>query len=200
MLGQSYGGLCILTYLSIAPDGLREALITGGVPGLGVPIDHVYTATFERTLERNRRYYARFPEDRARMLALHERLQAEDVRLPNGDRLTSRRVRVLGNRLGMSDGPERLHYVLELGLDSPAFLSDMTDELGVIRNPIYALLHEACWADGEVTNWSAQRMLPEEFVEQPELFTAEHIFPWMFDEFGCRNAVRRSRRYGSISA
>ena len=108
MLGQSYGGLCILTYLSFAPEGLREALITGGVPGIGVPVDDVYRATWARAIERSRRYYERYPEDRARMLALD-----------------SDRIRSLGNLLGMSDGFERVHYILELPPDSPAFLADV---------------------------------------------------------------------------
>ena len=55
-----------------------------------------------------------------------------------------------------------LHYVLELPPDSPAFLHDARDPLGIERNPIYALLHEACWADGGVTDWSAQRTRPAE--------------------------------------
>jgi pimeloyl-ACP methyl ester carboxylesterase len=190
VLGQSFGGLCVFSYLSLAPGGLREALVTGGVPGIGVPVDEVYRATFARTLERNRRYYARFPEDRDRMRALVERLEREDVRLPNGDRLTARRLRTHGMRLGMSDGPEQLHYLLELPPDSPAFLHDATDMLDAARDPIYALLHEACWADGGVTNWSAQRMRPAAFDEQPELFTAEHIFPWMFEDYGALAPAR----------
>src|SRR5262249_20583213 len=28
-LGQSYGGFCVCTYLSLAPEGLREALVAG---------------------------------------------------------------------------------------------------------------------------------------------------------------------------
>jgi pimeloyl-ACP methyl ester carboxylesterase len=190
VLGQSFGGLCVFTYLSFAPDGLREAFVTGGVPGIGVPIDDVYRATFERMIERNRRYYARFPEDRERMLALVQRLDAEDVRLPTGDRLTARRLRTHGNKLGMSDGPETLHYILELPPDSPAFLHDAADDLGIARNPIYALLHEACWADGGVTNWSAERMRPAIFDSQPELFTGEHIFPWLFEDYGAFAGAR----------
>src|SRR4051812_44823482 len=31
ILGQSFGGFCAMTYLSFAPDGLREAFITGGL-------------------------------------------------------------------------------------------------------------------------------------------------------------------------
>src|SRR5215213_5234603 len=32
VLGQSFGGFCVVTYLSLAPEGLREAFITGGLP------------------------------------------------------------------------------------------------------------------------------------------------------------------------
>ena len=31
-LGQSFGGFCAATYLSLAPEGLVEVLITGGLP------------------------------------------------------------------------------------------------------------------------------------------------------------------------
>src|SRR6185295_1748605 len=87
VLGQSFGGLCVMTYLSIAPDGLREAFVTGGLATIGRPIDDVYRATYPRTLERCRRYYERYPADRERVCALHEHLDGHDVRLPSGDRL-----------------------------------------------------------------------------------------------------------------
>jgi pimeloyl-ACP methyl ester carboxylesterase len=48
VLGQSFGGLCVTTYLSLAPDGLREALITGGLPPLRRHIDVVYAHTYRR--------------------------------------------------------------------------------------------------------------------------------------------------------
>jgi len=192
VLGQSFGGMCVFSYLSFAPDGLREALVTGGVPGIGTPVDDVYRATFERMIERNRRYYARFPEDRERVLRLVARLEAEDIRLPTGDRLTARRLRTHGTKLGMSDGPETLHYILELPPDSPAFLHDVADGLDIARNPIYALLHEASWADGQATNWSADRMRPPIFDSQPELFTGEHIFPWVFEEYGALAPAREA--------
>ena len=182
VLGQSFGGLCVTTYLSLAPEGLREALITGGLPPLGPRIDDVYGATYARTLDRCRRYYERYPGDRARVLALHDRLEAEDVRLPSGDRLTSRRLRQVGNVLGMSDGAEHLHYLLELPHDSPAFLHDVERVVEFARDPIYAALHEASWADGGTTDWAAERLLPAEYAEAPELFTGEHVFPWMFED------------------
>jgi pimeloyl-ACP methyl ester carboxylesterase len=183
VLGQSFGGMCVVSYLSLAPEGLREAFVTGGLAPLGARIDDVYRATFARTIDGSRRYFERYPADRDRVLALHERLEASDLRLPSGDRLTARRLRQLGGLLGLSTGAERLHYVLELAADSPAFGHDVVSETAFARNPIYAILHEACWADGESTRWSAQRMQPADYETEPELFTGEHVFRWMFDEY-----------------
>ena len=129
VLGQSFGGFCTMTYLSLAPGGLREAFVTGGLAPVGRHPDDVYRATYARTIDRCRRHYARYPEDRGRMRALLERLAAEDVRLPSGDRLTARRMRQAGHTLGMSDGSERLHYLLELPPGSPAFLHDAADRV-----------------------------------------------------------------------
>ena len=91
--------------------------------------------------------------------------------------------------LGMAGGAERLHHLLELPPDSPAFLHDLETETGFARNPIYAILHEACWADGGATRWSAQRMLPAEF-EDPLLLTGEHVYPWMFDDLAALAPLR----------
>jgi pimeloyl-ACP methyl ester carboxylesterase len=192
VLGQSFGGFCVTSYLSIAPEGLREALITGGLPPLGRPVDDVYSATFARMLDRNRRYYERYPEDRERVRSLVARLDAEDFRLPSGDRLTSRRLRTLGNALGMSDGFEKLHYVLELAPDSPAFRHDVEPGMGFARNPIYAIIHEACYADGGATRWSAERVMPAEYAETPELLTGEHVFPWLFEDYGELRPLREA--------
>ena len=82
VLGQSFGGFCVTSYLSLAPDGLREALVTGGLPPLEGGADDVYRATYRTLLGRNRAYYERYPEDRDRVRALVERLAADDVRLP----------------------------------------------------------------------------------------------------------------------
>jgi pimeloyl-ACP methyl ester carboxylesterase len=183
VLGQSFGGMCVTSYLSLAPEGLREAIITGGIPPLGPRIDEVYSRTYARVLERNRRYYERYSADRERVAALHDEIENNDVRLPSGDRLTWRRFRQLGQVLGMSDGAERLHYMLELPAQSPAFLHDVEGAVEFARDPLYAILHEASWADGGRTGWSAHRMLPAQF-EAPHLFTGEHVYPWMFLDYG----------------
>jgi pimeloyl-ACP methyl ester carboxylesterase len=183
-LGQSFGGFCVTTYLSFAPEGLATAFVTGGLPPLDRQPDEVYRATYARLLAKNRAYYARYPEDRDRVRRIIERLEADDVRLPSGDRLTPRRFRQLGNLLGMSDGFEKLHYRLELAVDSPAFLHDVEADYPFARNPLYAVIHEACYAPGFATRWSAQRVLPDEVREDPTLFTGEHVFPWMFEDYG----------------
>jgi pimeloyl-ACP methyl ester carboxylesterase len=181
-LGQSFGGFTTLTYLSFAPDGLREALITGGMSPVGRPADDIYGATWLRTLAANERYFNRYPGDRARVRGIHERLAAEDVRLPNDDRLTSRRFRQLGMWLGDSAGFELLHHVIELPFGSLAFLHDVEHAASWGRNPIYATLHESSYADGVATRWSAERLQPPE-VEATETFTAEHVFRWMWDDY-----------------
>jgi pimeloyl-ACP methyl ester carboxylesterase len=190
ILGQSFGGFCACTYLSFAPEGLREAFVTGGLPPIARPTDDVYRATYASVLERNRRFYARYPEDRRRVLDLHERLAAEEMLLPSGDRLTSRRFRQLGAMLGMSDGAERLHYLLDYPASSPAFLHGVEDATSFPRNPLYAIVHEACYADGCATRWSAERMLPDEYASSPELFTGEMIFSWMFEDYGALRPLR----------
>jgi len=183
VLGQSFGGFCTMTYLSLAPEGLREAFFTGGVPPVGRPVEDVYAATYARQRERNRRYYARYPQDREVVRALHKRADAGELVLPNGDSVSSNRLRQLGAALGMSYGAEQLHYLLELDPDSPAFRHDLAGQLGFGgRNPIYAALQEACYADGQATRWAALRTLPEDYREDVTLLTGEHVYPWSLAE------------------
>jgi pimeloyl-ACP methyl ester carboxylesterase len=183
VLGQSFGGFTAMTYLSFAPNGLREVFITGGLAPIGRSVDDIYGATYVRLAEQNRRYFARYPDDVARVRAIHHRLANEEVLLPNGDVLTGRRFRQLGLWLGDSAGFELLHHVVELPFGSPAFLHDVERAVGFARNPIYATLHESSYADGVATKWSADRLLPDE-ISGSDAFTAEHVFPWMFDDYG----------------
>jgi hypothetical protein len=182
VLGQSFGGFAAMTYLSFAPDGLREAFITGGLTPIGRPVDDVYRATYVRLGEKNRAYFERYPDDRARLREILRRLDAENVVLPSGDRLTGRRFCQLGLALGDSAGFESLHHTLELPFGSAAFLHDVENGVRFGRNPLYATLHESSYADGVATRWSAARLLPEEIAAEG-LFTAEHVFPWMWDDY-----------------
>ncbi len=184
VLGQSFGGFCVTRYLSAASVGLAEAFFTGGLPPLDRHPDDVYRATYQRLLAKNGAYYERYPDDRERVGRIVERLERDDVRMPSGDRLTSRRFRQLGSGLGMSDGFERLHYLIELPFGSPAFLHDVEASFPFARNPLYAVVHEASYAAEGGTRWSADRVMPDELRDDHTLFTGEHVYPWMFEEYG----------------
>ncbi len=194
VLGQSFGGFCVVTYLSTFPGSLREAFITGGLPPLNRSIDEVYAETYRSTIEKTARHYERYPQDRDRMRSLMARLAGDDVRLPGGDRLTPQRLRQLGLMLGTATGSEKLHHLLELSPRSPAFLHDVERASPFARNPLYAVVHESCYAHSQASAWSAQRMLPAEYADDLTLFSGEHVFPWMFDEFAGLAPFRESAR------
>jgi pimeloyl-ACP methyl ester carboxylesterase len=181
LLGQSFGGFCALRYLSVAPDAVREALFTGGVPPVARPVDEVYAATWQRMLAANRRFYERYPGDRDRVRSLLELADAGDLLVLDGEPVTARRLRSIGNVLGMSDGAELVHYLLERDHRSPTFRQDLAAAFPFrAQAPLYAVVHEAGYADGMATCWSAERTMPDEFRDDPTLLFGEHIFPWTF--------------------
>ena len=189
VLGQSYGGFCVCTYLSLAPGGLNAAIVTGGLPSLGRGPDDVYRATYRRVIDRNRRYYKRYPEDVERVRRIVDHLLGRD------GPAAARRFLQAGMQFGASDGFERVHYLVErafvegprgpeLGLP---FLRALEQTLPFEETPIYAVLHEAIYCQGEASRWSAARMLAElpefELDADPPLFTGEMVYPWMFEEY-----------------
>src|SRR5262249_61131571 len=60
---------------------------------------------------------------------------------------------------------------------------DSHDAGGFRANPSYATLPESSYADGGATRWSSARLLPDEVVSEG-YFTAEHVFPWMWEDYG----------------
>lgn len=193
VLGQSYGGFCAVTYLSRAPEGLTEVLITGGLPGLDATAGEVYRLTYPLAEARNRRHYERYPQDVERARAVARHLAAGDVRLPDGGTLTPENFQALGHVLGMSTGSEILHYLLEDALDGDQIGDEFghraLERLSFAPGPLYAVLHEACYAQETATMWSAQRTranFPQFSAataldgDEPVLFTGEMIYPWMF--------------------
>jgi pimeloyl-ACP methyl ester carboxylesterase len=194
VLGQSFGGMCTVTYLSFAPHGIREAFITGGLPGLTVTADDVYRHTYRTVAGKNAAHYERYPDDVERARRIAEYLACHDVRRPDGAPLPVEAFQSAGAMLGRSSGSHTLHYLLENPFAgdelSDAFLYAMQDELSFAEGPLYALLHEASYAQGFATRWSAQRIRTEfgEFDPDPALdgsapllFTGEMVYPWMID-------------------
>ncbi|MDF1838903.1 MAG: alpha/beta fold hydrolase [Planctomycetota bacterium] len=205
LLGQSFGGFCSMHYLSVAPGSLREVLITGGVPGLDANIDDIYRLTYQRMDEKNRAYYQRYPQDVERVQKLVAHLSKNEVTLPNGSTMDVRYLQQLGMSFGMSDGYEAAHYVIESafadGGSEPTFhfgfLSAVQAFVHFDTNPLYALLHEGCYTQGSASMWSASRMQGEfpQFdpgAEGPLFFTAEMIFPWMFEQHAALRGVAQA--------
>ena len=82
----------------------------------------------------------------------------------------------------------------------------MLPRLSFAAAPLYAVLHEACYAQGAATRWAAHRIRAE-FAEfdpaaavagdAPLLFTGEMIYPWMF---GLDPALRPLRDAAEVLA
>ncbi|MET8295737.1 MULTISPECIES: alpha/beta fold hydrolase [unclassified Streptomyces] len=191
-LGQSYGGFVTLTYLSQAPEGLRACYVTGGLPGISATAEDVYARTYPRVRDRVLDFYARYPDDADRLRKIARLLAATDVRLPDGDRLTPHRMRTLGLALGMGDGFERIHWLLDESLDAEAkptdtFLHQVMSLTGFTDNPLFAVMQETLYGQGAgPTGWAASRGMAAfpEFAgdADPLLLTGEMIYPWMFRE------------------
>ena len=210
-LGQSYGGFLTLTYLSTFPGAAAASFTCGGIPHVPASADEVYAHTFPRMAAKTSLLYERYPDDERRLALLAERVAAGDLRLPDGSPLSLRRLQSLGQGLGMKPGHERLHNLLDLAFTagdgsadaalaavgghadkvevSPAFLAGAWSATNVAANPLYWVLQELIYADGELEapiEWAAERAWRErpEFdpAARPLMLTGEACFPWMFEE------------------
>ncbi len=194
-LGQSFGGFCVVTYLSLAPEGLAEAIVTGGIPPIGRTADEVYRATYRQVERKNTLYYQRYPEDIERVAEVVRALRSGEVHLPSGERLTSRRFLQLGIHFGFHEGLETVHYLVEdafvQGRNGPEiglpFLCAFESTIGYRSSPIYSMLQEACYCEGAASGWAAERVgreFPEfQRSDPPHLFTGEMMYRWMFEEY-----------------
>ncbi len=215
-MGQSYGGFLTLTYLSRVPEALDACYVTGGLASIWPDASEVYRRTFPRTAGKNRQFYARYPHQEEQVAAIADYLEAHDVRLPDGDRLTVRRFQTLGIDFGMKPGFERMHWLLEeaftdAGTLSDGFLSQVLARTSFAENPLFAALQESIYSHGGngPTNWAAERERANhpDFAEtaRPLLFTGEMMFPWMFEEIrllrpfaGAVNEMARRADYSEL--
>ncbi|MCC3269276.1 alpha/beta hydrolase [Arthrobacter gengyunqii] len=192
--GQSYGGFCTLTYLSFAPHGLRESLITGGLAPLTGSADRVYQATFRRVAARNAEYFAKYPQDRGITTRIARHLEDVPEFLSSGERLTVRRFQMVGSFLGGNTRVDGLHLLLQEAFVptphsdrlSDTFLETVHGLVSRAANPLYALMHESIYGQGAATGWAAERVLKEFPAFRPDadepLYTGEMVYPWYFDE------------------
>ena len=192
VLGQSFGGFCATHYLSFYPDSLDKVFITGGLPPLNAHPDDIYRSTYKRVIQKNKLFYQIFPEAKMNARRIANYLLDNEVYLPNGDQLTVERFQQLGLNLGFSDGMATLNFLFEKAFInkklSYLFLKNVLSIQSFDTNPIFTVLHEACFAQQFSTNWSAYRILDEypEFIPNNKdklFFTGEMLYPWMLDEY-----------------
>ena len=205
LLGQSFGGFCILSYLSFAPKAIERALFTFGLAPITKTADDVYRATFTRMEERCRKYYARYLGDVELVRSIVRKLDAEPAPMPRGGTLTARRFLQLGLLLGSGSGLETLHDLLEHAFvdtaDGPVLadgflLAVEAAQQGFETNPIYWLLHEAiyCEPGSGASAWAAERVQASlgdawdyktrlKEGAAPVLLTGEMVYSWMGEDY-----------------
>jgi pimeloyl-ACP methyl ester carboxylesterase len=189
VLGQSFGGFCAVSYLSSAPEHLDTVLLTGGLPPLSGGPDRVYAATYPRMQRRTAAFYARYPADERRVADVADALAGDGVRLPSGDPLPVERFQQLGHAFGMKDGYDVVHHLLEEAFAgaqlSDVFLAGVESATSFLTQPLYAVLHEAAYCQGEASRWSAQRLRGDQPwldpASRPLGFSGEVVYPWMFE-------------------
>uniref|UniRef100_A0A7S2LHD6 AB hydrolase-1 domain-containing protein n=1 Tax=Skeletonema marinoi TaxID=267567 RepID=A0A7S2LHD6_9STRA len=208
-LGQSFGGFCLMTYLSSIQNPPELVYFTGGIAPMNTPVREVYDRLWLRVRERSWKYYEQYPGDVAtvkkivRKLLAHEN-SADPIILPSGGILTARRFLQVGLALGGSPGTSfaNMHSVINSAFVdedsdeiSNAFLKTIDYEQSFDDAPLYFLLHESIYADGEgATQWAANqsyeshveansefdyRVTSEEDNSNPTLFFGEMVFPFM---------------------
>jgi pimeloyl-ACP methyl ester carboxylesterase len=168
VLGQSFGGFCTWTYLSRAPHGLERAYVTGGVPPMGTHPDDVYRATHDALARRTADLDLAHPRARAVLADVAHHVERTDEYLPTGERLTAERLQSVGVVLGGVGGLDLLGHLADDAWALPGrrladtFLAAVAGIVSFAVNPLYALLHEACYAEpGVRSGWSALRVRDE---------------------------------------
>ncbi|AHH96659.1 alpha/beta fold hydrolase [Kutzneria albida] len=190
VLGQSFGGFCATTYLSLAPEALDGVVLTGGLPPLHADAEQVYRALYPRVLAKNKLYFRRYPGDEELADRVVRHLRRNEVVLPDGARLSVERFLSLGIDFGAAARFDGLHYLLEeafLGEElSETFVQAVVAATSFATRPLYAVLHEATYCQGGASRWAADRVRAEfaEFdAEAGQVrFTGEMIYPWMFEQ------------------
>ncbi len=194
-VGQSYGGFCLLTYLSFFPEGLSGVIITGGVACIKQHIKDNYRLTYQKVIEKNRLYFQRYPEDAAVVNEIVKCLQEEEIYLPSGVRLTDRRFQHLGMFFGGSGGLEAMHFLIEKAFIQGAkgrelseyFIAKVEQASAYENSPIFTIMHESIYAEGYATQWAAEDLrseFPEFDVDAEQFyFTGEMVSPTMLDDY-----------------
>ena len=121
----------------------------------------MYRRTYPRAEAKNELFYRRYPQHVAHVARIADRLSEGDVRLPDGDVLTVRRLQSLGIDFGMKPGHERMHWLLDEAFNgdelSAAFLYEVLARTSYSDNPLFAAMQESIYGHGAgATAWAAE--------------------------------------------
>ena len=182
LLGQSFGGFCMLSYLSRYSTHMAKGFFTCGLAPITKNCQELYTATYRRMLVRNRRFYRRYPEDILKVKGIiahlhwHTTVKSSPVMLPRGGFLTVRRFLQLGHMLGGGSGIDSLHnlladawFVYVEGKPAESILSEAflhaieTEQDSFEYAPIYWLMHESIYMNKATigSQWTAEQVLTQ---------------------------------------
>lgn len=112
-LGQSFGGFCTTTYINMFPSSLAGCIFTCGLPPVGKTAVEVYHHTAKRMLERNRRFYEAYPQDKNLIRLIVEKLHHQPTTLPSGSTLSAQMFLKYGLELGFTGTFDNLHKALQ---------------------------------------------------------------------------------------
>ncbi len=191
IVGQSYGGFVATTYLSQAPEGLREVFTLGGLPPVSQKKnpDEVYERLLRKVRGRNAKYYEKYPEDVKAVKRIARHLEGEDqpVMLADGGKLSLVRFLSMGISFGFHGGLDTVHDIVLRAvndLETFEFLTKPT----LVRiqatssfedHVLYAIMHESIYCQsGGKSNWSASRIMCKHKTssDAPLEFTGEMVF------------------------
>jgi hypothetical protein len=187
-LGQSYGGVCQVAYLSAVEHPPKVMLFTGGIPPMEFELKEYYNLLWARAEARNLLYYEMYPGDIAAVKLIVRKLLEQPAELPSGGQLSAQRFLSLGSSLGGSPSAfASLHKLISSAFVGGSFAaantSDITDLVftraflkqvdsrqSFDENPLNFWLRESVHTptdyDDSRTNWAAENVLYDNWLNE----------------------------------
>ena len=191
-LGQSFGGFITMSLLTRHPETVKMAMTTGGIPAFDRDADTLYADLVPLQTARHDEFRTRFPADQALFDDLADRADAGELVTLGGDRLSARRLQMLGADFGFSTGVDNLHWLLDTAIEPDGRVAQRFVEAAAARtehvsDPLYYTLQEGCYHQGHRTGgwgaWNELQKHPEYApTARPLMTIAEFAQPWMFTE------------------
>ncbi|HMS24555.1 MAG TPA: alpha/beta fold hydrolase [Acidimicrobiia bacterium] len=176
--GQSFGGWCTLSYLSLFPNSPKACFLNGGYPPIGHEPLNVYRALVPQVDRSNQAFLDRYPETKEQLEYLVHHL----------DDKTLFSLAQSGFWSGFSNHHKNLRVAIEglyydlLTIGRPSLRSRrmMYDPMGFASNPIYVFLHEAIYCEGTASNWAAETVMLKEngrpsLIDISKFFLGENV-------------------------